>query len=113
MDRAFTMAACFVARLLCGVLVYLVVYPLHCDLCDGPFTAISSAPQTIVNQQQPVTPEPCNGMCWCCGSHGLPNAILDLGPVNTVTSNVWPEQHSTVLAPRSPIFRPPRTDASS
>ena len=33
----------------------------------------------------------CNGICWCCGFDGLPNASPDLGPVNTVTSNVRPE----------------------
>ena len=113
MDRATTTPARVIAWLLCAVLVCLVVHPAHCDLCDGPLTGISSSPQTIVNQQQPAAPESCNGICWCCDFHGLPNAILDLGPVNTVTSDVWPEPLSPVFAPRSSIFRPLRTDVSS
>jgi hypothetical protein len=113
MDRAITTPACVIAWLLCAVLVCLVVHPPHCDLCDGPLTGISSSPQIVVNQQQPTTPEHCNGICWCCGYHGLPNQSPDLGPVNTVTSNVQPEPLSPLFAPRSSIFRPPRTDASS
>jgi hypothetical protein len=113
MDRAITTPACVVAWLLCAVLVCLVVHPPHCDMCDGPLTGISSSPQTIASQQQPATPEPCNGMCWCCGFHGLPNANPDLGPVNAVTSNVRPEPLSPVFALRSSIFRPPRTGVSS
>ncbi|MGA9390159.1 MAG: hypothetical protein WBV69_06900, partial [Candidatus Sulfotelmatobacter sp.] len=83
------------------------------DLCDGPLTEISSLPQTVVNQERPTTPEHCNGICWCCGFDGLPNASPHLGPVNTVTSNVRPEPHSPVFAPHSSIFRPPRTNVSS
>jgi len=38
---------------------------------------------------------------------------LHLGPMNTVASNVQPEQHSSVFVPHSSIFRPPRTNVSS
>jgi hypothetical protein len=113
MDRAITTPACVIAWLLCAVLVCLAVDPPRCDLCDGLLTGISSSPQADVNQQQPTTPEPCNGICRCCGFHGLPNAIPDLGRVNTATSDVWPEPRSTVFAPRSSIFRPPRADVSA
>jgi hypothetical protein len=112
-DRAITTPACVIAWLLCAVSVCLVVHPSHCDLCDVPFTAISPSPQTVVNPQQPTTPERCNGICWCCGFHGLPNASPHLGPVNTITSNVRPEPLSPVFVPRSSIFRPPRTNVSS
>ena len=113
MDRAITTPACIVSWLLCAVLVCLVVHPPHCDMCDGAPTGITSSPQAIVNQQQPATPEPCSGICWCCGFHGLPNANPDLGPANTVTSNVRPEPLSPVFALRSSIFRPPRTGVFS
>jgi hypothetical protein len=112
LDRAITTPACLIAWLLCAVLVCLVVHPPHCDLCDGPL-GISSSPQTVVNQQQSNTPEHCNGICWCCGFDGLPNASPDLDPVNTVTSNVRPERLSPVFAPHSDIFRPPPTNVSS
>ena len=112
-DRATPMPARVIAWLLCAVLVCLVVDPPHCDLCDGQLTGIYSSPQTVVNQQQPATPEPCNGICWCCGFHGLPNANPVLSPVNTVASDVWPEPLSTAFAPGSSIYRPPRTDVSS
>jgi hypothetical protein len=113
MDRAITAPARVIAWLLCAILLCLVIDPPHCDLCDGPLTGTSFSPQAIGVQQQPTTPEPCNGTCWCCGFHGLPNAIFDLGRANTATSDVWAEQHSPVFAPCSPIFRPPRTDASA
>jgi len=113
LERAITTPTCLIAGLLCAVLVCLVVHPPHCDLCDGPLTGISPSPQTVVNLQQPNTPEHCSGICWCCGFDGLPNASPDLGPVNTVTSNVRPEALSPVFTPPSSIFRPPRTDVSS
>jgi len=113
MDRAIITPACVLAWLLCAVLVCLVVHPPPCDLCDGSLTGISSSPQIIVNQQLPAPPDPCNGICWCCGFHGLPNASPDLSSVNTVTSNVWLDPLSPVFAPRKSIYRPPRTDASS
>jgi hypothetical protein len=113
LGRAIRTPASLIARLLCAVLLCLAVHPPHCDLCDGPVTGISSSPQTVVNQQQPSTPEHCNGICWCCGFDGLPNASPDLGPMNTVPSNVRPEPLSPVFAPHSSIFRPPRTSVSS
>jgi len=113
MNRAIATPAYFIAWLLCAVLVCLAVDPPHCDLCDGPLTGTSLSPQAIVNQQHPATPEPCNGICWCCGFHGLPNAILDLGRLNTATCDGWCEPDSFVFTPRSSIFRPPRTDASA
>jgi hypothetical protein len=113
LDRAITTPACLIAWTLCAVLVCLVVHPPHCDFCHGPLTGISSSPQTVVNQKQPTTPEHCNGICWCCGFDGLPNASPDLDPVNTVTSNVRPEPLSPVFGPRPSIFRPPRTNVSS
>jgi hypothetical protein len=112
MDRTATTPACVIAWLLCAVLVCLVVHPPQCDQCDGPLAGISSQ-QTIANQQQPATPGSCNGICWCCGFHGLPNAGPDLSTTDTVTTNVWPVLLSPVCAPRSSIYRPPRTDASS
>jgi hypothetical protein len=113
LDRPITTPACLIAWLLCAVLVCLVVHPPHCDLCYGPLTGISSSPQTVVNQQVPTSPEQCNGICWCCGFDGLPNASPNLGPVNTVTSNVRPEPLSPVFTPHSAIFRPPRATVSS
>jgi hypothetical protein len=113
LDRAITTPSCLIAWLLCAVLVCLVVHPPHCDLCDGSLTRISSSPQTVVSEQQPTTPERCNGICWCCGFDGLPNASPDLGPVNTVTSNVRPEPLSPIFAPHSSVFRPPRTSVST
>src|SRR5580692_2120759 len=113
LDRSITTPACLIAWLLCAVLVCLVVHPPHCDLCDGPLTGISSSPQPLVNQQQPITPEHCNGICWCCGFDGLPNASPDLGRAKTMTSSFRPEPLSPVFAPHSSVFRPPRTSVST
>lgn len=113
MDRAITMPARVIAWLLFAVLLCLVIAPPHCDLCDGPLDRTSFSRQAIVNQQQPTTPERCNGICWCCGFHGLPNPVLDLGRVNTGTSDVEPEPRSPVFEARSAIFRPPRADVSA
>ena len=80
MDRAITMPARVIAWLLFAVLLCLVIAPPHCDLCDGPLDRTSFSRQAIVNQQQPTTPERCNGICWCCGFHGLPNPSSRFGP---------------------------------
>jgi hypothetical protein len=103
-----------IAWLLCAVLACLVVHSPHCDLCDGPFSVtFSSLQQPLANHQLPVTPDTCNGICWCCGFHGLPNAGPVLASANKVTTAIWPEPPSPVIAPRSPIFRPPRIAVSS
>jgi hypothetical protein len=113
MDRAITTRACAIAWLLCAVLTCLAVHSPHCDLCDGPYFVTSSSHQPRVNQPLPAAPDTCNGICSCCGFRGLPNVgpVLDL--VNTVVASVCPESPSPVLAPRSPIFRPPRIAVSS
>lgn len=108
MDRAITTPACGIAWLLCAVLACLAVHSPHCDLCDGPFTVALSSPHPLVNHPPPTTPDTCNGICWCCGFHGLPNMSPVLDLTSTVTTGVLPESAAPVLAPRSAIFRPPR-----
>src|ERR1700739_3278478 len=105
MDRAITTPACCIAWLLCAVLACLAVHSPHCDLCDGPFTVAFSSPQPLVNHPLPAKPDTCNGICWCCGFHGLPNPRPVLALAIKVTTAVWPERSSPVLAPRSAIFR--------
>ena len=112
MDRAITTPACGIAWLLCAVLACLAVHSPHCDLCDGPFTVAFSSPQPLINRPLPTTPDTCNGICWCCGFHGLPNVSPVLDLTNTVATGVLPESASPVLAPRSAIFRPPRIPVS-
>jgi hypothetical protein len=113
MDRTITTPVCVIAWLLCAMLACLAGHSPHCDLCDGPFTVDLSSPQPLVNHPLPATPDTCNGICWCCGFHWLPNAgpVLDLA--NIVTTGVRPESPSLVSAPRSAIFRPPRIPVSS
>ena len=113
MARAMTTPARVIAWLLCAVLACLAVHSPHCDLCDGPFAVALSSPQSLVNHPLSATPDTCNGICWCCGFHGLPkmSPVLDLA--NTVTTGVRPESPSPVSVPRSAIFRPPRIPASS
>jgi len=114
MDRAITTRAYVVAWLLCAVLTGLAIHSSHCDRCDRPYVLTAPLPQpTRANHQLPTEPDTCNGICWCCGFHGLPNARPVLSLANHVTICVWPEPDSLVLGPRSPIFRPPRTAISS
>src|ERR1700730_1442643 len=114
MDRSITTRAYVIAWLLCAVLTCLAVHSPHCELCDGAYPVTpSSLHQPLANHQVPATPDTCNGICSCCGFHGLPNASPVLALANKVTSGVWPEPPSPVRAPRSPLFRPPRTAVSS
>jgi hypothetical protein len=114
MDRAITMRAHVVVWLLCAVLTGLAIHSPHCDRCDSPYFFTSSLPQRpVANHPLPSAPDNCTGICWCCGFHWLPNASPVLTLANNVTIGVWPEPASPVLAPRSPIFRPPRTAISS
>ena len=114
MGRAITTRGYVVAWLLCVVLTGLAIHSPHCDRCDGPdFFTSSLAQQPLADHPRPSVPDNCNGICWCCGFHWLPNASPVLTLANKVTIGVWPEPVSPVLAPRSPIFRPPRTAISS
>jgi hypothetical protein len=114
MDRAITTRACVVAWLLCAVLIGLAIHSPHCDRCDSPYFSTSSLlQQPVANHPLPSAPDNCNGICWCCGFHWLPNASPVLTLANNVTMGVWPEPVSPVLAQLAPIFRPPRTAISS
>jgi hypothetical protein len=114
MDRAITTRAYVVAWLLCAVLIGLAIHSPHCDRCDSPYFFTSSlSQQPVANHPLPSAPDNCNGICWCCGFHWLPNASPVLTLANNVTIGVWPKPVSPVLAPRSAIFRPPRTAISS
>jgi hypothetical protein len=114
MGRSITTRAYVVAWLLCVVLTGLSFHSSHCDRCDRPYLRTSSVSQhPLANHQLPTEPDTCNGICWCCGFHGLPNAGPVLTLANYVTFDVWLEPVSVVLAPRSTIFRPPRTAISS
>lgn len=108
MVRSVTTRASGIGWLLCVVLTCLAVDSPHCDLCNGPFVVASSSSKSLVNRPLPISPKPCNGICWCCGFHGLPNLGPVLNQVNAVTADIWPDFARPVLAPRSPIFRPPR-----
>jgi hypothetical protein len=114
MDRSITTRAYVVAWLLCAVLTGLAIHSPHCDQCDRPYVLTTSLPQPPrADHQLPTAPDTCNGICWCCGFHGLPNASPVLSVANHVSIDVWPEPVSLVLGPRSPIFRPPRIAISS
>lgn len=114
MNRSITIRACVVAWLLSAVLACLAVHSPHCDLCDGPpVTAPASSPQPFAKHPLPAQPDTCNGICWCCGFHGLPNASPVLALRNKVTTGNWPEPSSPVLALRSTVFRPPRMAVSA
>ena len=113
MDCRISTRAYVVAWLLCVVLTGLAIHSSHCDRCDRQYLRASSVPQhPLANHQLPTEPDACNGICWCCGFHGLPNAAPVLTLANYVTFDVWLEPVSVVLAPRSTIFRPPRTAIS-
>jgi Mn-dependent DtxR family transcriptional regulator len=84
----------------------------HCDRCDGPTIAFSSSPSQA-NHQQTIPADTCNGVCWCCGFHGLPNPLPALSLTAKVTISASPDPSSPLLAPRSPLFRPPRIAISA
>jgi hypothetical protein len=98
--------------LVCGLLFWLTANPPHCDLCDGISFTVASAQQSILKHSPPVAPDNCNGVCSCCGFHGLPHAGQVLIPANVELTGVAPEAARPAFAPRSTIFRPPRTVAS-
>jgi hypothetical protein len=98
---------------LCAVFTCLAIHSPHCDLCDGPLVASSSTGQTHANQQQPIAPDSCNGICWCCGFHGLPKGHHVVAVLNKVAAEMSPEPSSPALAHRSSIFRPPRLIVSA
>src|ERR1700758_5832114 len=112
MNRHLTTMSCAIAWLLCALLACIAIHSPHCDLCDGPYFPGSSSQSTFVNHTVHDTPE-CNGICSCCGFHGLPNVFPALHPVNTQTTATWSKPSAPVLASRSPIFRPPRIVISS
>jgi hypothetical protein len=114
MDRSITTKACVIASLLCVVLTCMAIHAPHCDVCDRSYSVISSSlHHPLAHDQIPATPDTCNGICSCCGFHGLPNAGPLLALANKVTTGVWPQPRSPVRPPRSPLFRPPRTAISS
>ncbi len=109
--RIPTQAAVFV-WLLCAVLTCLAVDSPHCDRCDGPILAFSLS-QSQASHQQTIPPDTCNGICWCCGFHGLPNPLPALALTSKVTISAWPDPSSPLLALRLAIFRPPRIATSA
>lgn len=114
MDRSITTRAYVVAWLLCAVLTGLTIHSSYCERCDRPYVLTSSLPQQFrADHQLPNVPDTCNGICWCCGFHGLPNTSPIPSLASHVTIDVWPEPVSLLLGTRSPIFRPPRTALSS
>ncbi len=96
------------AWLLCALLFWITANPPHCDLCDGISFTVPAAHQSIVNNSHPVTPDDCNGICPCCGFHGLPNARQALIPVNIELAGIASEAPRPAFGLRSAIFRPPR-----
>ena len=110
--RRIRTQAAVVVWLLCAVLICLAVDSPHCDHCDGPIVAFSSSPSQA-SHQQIIPPDTCNGICWCCGFHGLPNPLPALSLTTKVTISVWPDPSSPLLAPRLAIFRPPRIATSA
>jgi hypothetical protein len=102
-----------IAWLLCAVLTCLAIHSPHCDLCDRPPVASASTGQTHADHRQPVVPDSCNGICWCCGFHGLPKAHHVAAVANKVPAEVWPEASSPTLARGFSIFRPPRPIVSA
>jgi hypothetical protein len=102
-----------IAWLLCAVLTCLAIHSPHCDLCDGPLVALASTGQSHVDHPKPTAPDTCNGICWCCGFHGLPNARHVVAVANKAPAEVSPEPSSPALASHSAIFRPPRLIVSA
>ena len=100
------------AWLLCALLFWLTANPPHCDLCEGASFTVASSHQSILKHSYPVAPDSCNGICSCCGFHGLPSIRHILIPVNVELTEVAPEAPRPAFAPRSTIFRPPRVVAS-
>jgi hypothetical protein len=100
------------AWLLCALLLWLTVSPPHCDLCDGSSFSVALSQQSILKHSHPVAPDTCNGICSCCGFHGLPNTRQVLIPANAKLAGVSPEAARPAFPPPSTIFRPPRKVAS-
>src|ERR1700761_1886161 len=96
------------AGLLCALLFWVTANPPHCDLCDGVSFAAASVHQSLFEHSHPVAPDNCNGICSCCGFHGLPNVQQLLLPVNIDTADVVREAPRPALARHFTIFRPPR-----
>lgn len=100
------------AWLLCALLFWLTVNPPHCDLCDGGSFTVASVHQSSLKHSHPVAPDTCNGICSCCGFHGLPNVRQALVPVNVALAGVAAEAPGPAFVPPAAIFRPPRIIAS-
>src|SRR5580698_10163014 len=92
--------------LLCAVLTCLAIHSPHCDRCDGPLVASSASPAQAIHQQL-EPPDTCNGICWCCGFHSLPQPFPALTLNDRVTAAAQPEPASPPSGLRLPIFRPP------
>jgi hypothetical protein len=110
-SRPITSRVSLAGWLLCVVLVCLAIHSPHCDHCDGALVVCS--PGTVVDHPQPVVPDACNGICWCCGFHWLPNLSSFLIPDNRVIARIQFESPSFVPAPHAGIFQPPRIAISS
>jgi hypothetical protein len=100
------------AWLLCALLFWLTANPPHCDLCDGVSFAAAPGHESVANRSRPVAPDDCNGICSCCGFHGIPYAGQLLVRMNIELARVASETPRPALALRSTIFRPPRIAAS-
>ena len=96
------------AWMVCVVLFWLTVNPPHCDLCDGVSFALVSSQHSTVQHSHPVAPDSCNGICSCCGFHGLPNVRPILIPSDTTVANISTEPIRAASAPHLNVFRPPR-----
>jgi hypothetical protein len=104
MNRPLTSRSRIIAWLLCAVLVYLAIHARHCDSCNGRYLVGSSSQQTLVNHRVPDALDTCNGICSCCGLHGIPKVGPPLDLVHTVTADTWSEPSSPVPPPRSLII---------
>ena len=96
------------AWLLCLVMTWLSVSSPHCDLCDGPNATIFSSSHPVINYPAPVEPDACNGVCWCCGFHWLPDPDPVLSFIHTVSTASPAEVPLPLRMPRPSLFRPPR-----
>jgi hypothetical protein len=100
------------ATLLCALLFWFTTSPPHCDLCDGASVAVAPAHPSVLEHSHPIAPDDCNGICFCCGFHGLPNVRQALIPASVELASVAPQAPRSASARRSTIFRPPRILAS-
>ena len=101
------------AWLLCMVMAWLSVSSPHCDLCDRPGATTFSSSHPVINPPVPVEPDACNGVCWCCGFHWLPDPDPVLSFFHTVSTASLAGVPSPLRMPRPSLFRPPRTAVSS